>query len=456
MAYTYSTYIAALKAATVTADLITIKTDMQTDMTNAGLNATLVSQVNAWLDQITTAKTFKENFLIMNDAGALFTILMGLNPPESSGTIYFNDPVVISPGVSDTGAVTTLTVINSANTGQTASTAIPSVLVTTNSRQWLTGAIVTQKEFEITAPTYSFVAASTITDAYTFYVDGSPVAGTNATITNRWAAGVGGNFEVKAGVAASFLRMNIQNTEATGYSLFNVYNEDRSKSMGISFFNSAGGVGTLYDNNTGFLAGTANGTGIINQQVGSYIVFAAGGFGATSELFRMNALATAGAVTTWSFTGKSMTGQTLSTEIPGFLITSNNRQWATGAIITQRETRITTPTYSFVGASTITTAYSFFVDPPTAGANCTITNNYAAGFNGHVGILTSLQLGSVTTLVTSTFLKFGASTTAKSLMNLTEGAAPTAPVDGDVWREDNTNTGLKIRIGGVTKTIQVA
>lgn len=27
--------------------------------------------------------------------------------------------------------------------------------------------------------------------------------------------------------------------------------------------------------------------------------------------------------------------------------------------------------------------------------------------------------------------------------------------DGDVWREDNTNTGLKIRINGVTKTISV-
>jgi hypothetical protein len=31
-----------------------------------------------------------------------------------------------------------------------------------------------------------------------------------------------------------------------------------------------------------------------------------------------------------------------------------------------------------------------------------------------------------------------------------------SPTDGDIWRDDNTNTGLKIRIDGVTKTITVS
>lgn len=52
-------------------------------------------------------------------------------------------------------------------------------------------------------------------------------------------------------------------------------------------------------------------------------------------------------------------------------------------------------------------------------------------------------------------LKPQASTTALAAMNLPTGAAPSAPNDGDVWREDNTNTGMKIRINGVTKTITV-
>lgn len=48
-----------------------------------------------------------------------------------------------------------------------------------------------------------------------------------------------------------------------------------------------------------------------------------------------------------------------------------------------------------------------------------------------------------------------ATSTAYASMNLPTGAAPTSPADGDVWREDNTNTGLKIRINGVTKTVTV-
>lgn len=34
--------------------------------------------------------------------------------------------------------------------------------------------------------------------------------------------------------------------------------------------------------------------------------------------------------------------------------------------------------------------------------------------------------------------------------------APTSPNDGDIWLESNTNTGLKIRIAGVTKTITLS
>ncbi len=52
-------------------------------------------------------------------------------------------------------------------------------------------------------------------------------------------------------------------------------------------------------------------------------------------------------------------------------------------------------------------------------------------------------------------LLLSASTTAASLMNLPVGVAPAAPIDGDVWLEANTLTGLKIRLGGVTRTITI-
>ncbi len=46
--------------------------------------------------------------------------------------------------------------------------------------------------------------------------------------------------------------------------------------------------------------------------------------------------------------------------------------------------------------------------------------------------------------------------TFNGILNLPTQAAPSAPNDGDVWREDNTDTGLKIRINGFTKTITVS
>ncbi len=48
-----------------------------------------------------------------------------------------------------------------------------------------------------------------------------------------------------------------------------------------------------------------------------------------------------------------------------------------------------------------------------------------------------------------------ASTTLAAAMRLTVGVAPTTPNDGDIWLESNTNTGLKIRIAGVTKTVSL-
>ena len=54
-------------------------------------------------------------------------------------------------------------------------------------KTWSTGAITTQREFVIQAPTYAFDGASTITTAATFAITGAPAAGTNATITTPLA-----------------------------------------------------------------------------------------------------------------------------------------------------------------------------------------------------------------------------------------------------------------------------
>lgn len=74
---------------------------------------------------------------------------------------------------------------------------------------WATGAITNQRAIYIQAPTYAFAGASTITSAYTLYVDGPPIAGTNATLTNTYAAYFGGAVTLVQGVAWKSVLLNL-------------------------------------------------------------------------------------------------------------------------------------------------------------------------------------------------------------------------------------------------------
>jgi hypothetical protein len=100
-----------------------------------------------------------------------------------------------------------------------------------------------------------------------------------------------------------------------------------------------------------------------------------------------------GSPTAFTLTGAAHTTLTLSTEATDVDFNlSRTVQFATGALTTQRAMRIQAPTYSFVGASTITTASTLSISgPPAAGTFATITNAYAlnvedgnAKFNGNV------------------------------------------------------------------------
>lgn len=79
------------------------------------------------------------------------------------------------------------------------------------------------------------------------------------------------------------------------------------------------------------------------------------------------------------WTGAAHTAMTASTEVIGnHWDQSAIKQWATGAITTQRENLFTAPTYAFVGASTITDAGTVVITgAPIAGTNATITNPLA-------------------------------------------------------------------------------
>lgn len=77
-----------------------------------------------------------------------------------------------------------------------------------------TGALTTQRDIRFRPSTHAFAGASTLTDAYGAYIDGAPIAGTNATITNSYTLGLGGN-AVGAGVTNSYALVVNPNTGAT-------------------------------------------------------------------------------------------------------------------------------------------------------------------------------------------------------------------------------------------------
>lgn len=95
---------------------------------------------------------------------------------------------ITAQGASSSGVPYVLKVTGTADTGQTASTEKISVNFNMNRTvTWATGAITTQREVLFQAPAYAFAAASTITNAATVAISGSPSASTNATITNSMA-----------------------------------------------------------------------------------------------------------------------------------------------------------------------------------------------------------------------------------------------------------------------------
>lgn len=109
---------------------------------------------------------------------------------------------------------------------------------------------------------------------------------------------------------------------------------------------------------------------------------------------------------------------------------------------------ITTPSLSRTSAQITTSAWQFFAE----GVNSSTIASY---FGNKIGVGFSSLPGN--TALIKGLIHIGPGTTAISQIHLDVCTAPpTTPVDGDIWRQDNTNTGLKIRVAGVTKTITLS
>ena len=112
-----------------------------------------------------------------------------------------------------------------------------------------------------------------------------------------------------------------------------------------------------------------------------------------------------------------------------------------------------TPTVYGSGAGTkvsavMTNAWQLYM----SGTSLTTVGSYIGNRLG-IGFATEPTTNSQVTAL----LHIGAGTTGSAQIRLAVAtAAPTSPNDGDIWLESNTNTGLKIRINGVTKTVTLA
>jgi hypothetical protein len=89
------------------------------------------------------------------------------------------------------------------------------------------------------------------------------------------------------------------------------------------------------------------------------------------------------------------------------------------------------------------------------GGNATSNINSYIQTSGYIGTKGGLRLGAasgtdVITALTNTWLNVAAGTTARSQINLASSTAPTSPNNGDIWFD---GTDLKIRVGGLTRTI---
>lgn len=128
----------------------------------------------------------------------------GLTAGTSGGLVYFDSTtsiasssrithnssgdLTIAPAVRTTGSPNLLTITGPVHTTLTASTEASDVLLGLNRTvQFATGALADQRAVYVRRPTYGFVGASTITRGVTLAVEGAPVAGTNASITQNYA-----------------------------------------------------------------------------------------------------------------------------------------------------------------------------------------------------------------------------------------------------------------------------
>lgn len=320
----------------------------------------------------------------------------------------------IIPTAADSNAFNVLGATNSVGIGAPADAAIKLFVNSAWTDTTSVNGIVNTTQFNPTANTAATYAGQSSTTFVTggnvrnftgqvigFYQTTENRGANPGVVSNLWGLySVASNASTGTVTDMTGLRITIQNT-STG----TVANAE-----GITIttpINSGGGTFNNYyalliqDNAAVTIGGARVGvaiTGVPGQTNGIGTVFP------TSYLHIVQPTHTSGAKTTLLVVGGGNTGQTASTEInQAYFNFAQTYQWATGALSVQRMVLFDKPTYSFVGASTLTYPTTVaIVGSPVKGTNATFTQPMAfwvqAGgegtWNTYFGGLPSLGGGS--------------------------------------------------------------
>lgn len=154
------------------------------DVTSSGTNEALTIQPKGSGTLNIRAANSSGSVVIGIGSSARLTIGGGITIGTAAGQGFG-----ITPTAATSGSNTKFSVVTPTDTGLTASTNVPVVNFNFGggTATHATGALALQTDFQILRRTHAFSGASTITDAATVYIEGPPLAGTNATITNAWA-----------------------------------------------------------------------------------------------------------------------------------------------------------------------------------------------------------------------------------------------------------------------------
>lgn len=172
-------------------------TGLQISSGAAGAGVTVSTIGNGSNEKLILSALGNSNVQLRSGGGNI-----ALAPNASDRYTFGNTSFTLTPGAVSGGTVAGFVYTPGADTALTTTVGVPDVdFAIDRTKQWASGTVALQKFIRFRQPTMSFIGASTCTDAATFYIDGAPVAGTNATITNPWALFVNGATKITGALA---------------------------------------------------------------------------------------------------------------------------------------------------------------------------------------------------------------------------------------------------------------